>query len=369
MPTLQEIIEQFRPSVVQIATKGGTGTGFFVGSPYNLIVTNNHVVKDARKVIVKGRSFEKILAPVVFADERYDLAFLLPPPAAAALPGIALGDYSTLRDGADVLAIGHPFGLNYTATQGVVSRADRVQGGIHYIQTDTAINPGNSGGPLVNEHGEVVGVNTFIIKGGDNLGFALPVSYLREALDQYLPVRGEVTLRCPSCTALVTESTLEAGQYCPSCGTKIVFPKSGEGEDAPPSGIAKTIEDVLTRLDKNPEVARNGFNRWEVEEGSATIRISYNPENFFIISDAHLCGLPRQNIAVLYTYLLKENYAQPGVLFSLQGDNIVLSSLLYDLDLTTDEGEAAFRNLFQKADYYDGVLMEQYGCRPILEEK
>src|SRR5205814_7233075 len=121
-----------------------------------------------------------------------------------------------VQDGDEVLAIGHPYGLNYTATQGVVSRADRVQQGIHYIQIDAAINPGNSGGPLVNEEGEVLGVNTFIIKGGDNLGFALPVSYLKEALDQYLPIKGETAIRCPSCGTVVTEKTLDNGEYCPN---------------------------------------------------------------------------------------------------------------------------------------------------------
>ena len=130
-------------------------------------------------------------------------------------PSLKLGDYGQVKDGDDVLAIGHPYGLNYTATQGVVSRVDRVQQGLKYIQTDTAINPGNSGGPLVNDLGEVIGVNTFIIKGGDNLGFALPSSYLKEALEQYKPVRGEVVVRCPSCSTLVTAENIDEGKYCP----------------------------------------------------------------------------------------------------------------------------------------------------------
>ena len=89
----------------------------------------------------------------------------------------------TTKDGEVVVAIGHPFGLNYTATQGVISKVDRIRDGVKYIQIDAAINPGNSGGPLVNKEGEVIGINSFIIRGGDNLGFALPVSYLKEALD------------------------------------------------------------------------------------------------------------------------------------------------------------------------------------------
>jgi len=76
--TIQEIIEQYHDAVVQIATKSGTGTGFYLRD-YDLIITNNHVVGDSRKVTVKGRSFDKRLAPVVFSDSKYDLAFLTPP--------------------------------------------------------------------------------------------------------------------------------------------------------------------------------------------------------------------------------------------------------------------------------------------------
>jgi len=77
-----------------------------------------------------------------------------------------------MKDGDAVVAIGHPFGLNYTATQGVISKVDRIREGLKYIQIDAAINPGNSGGPLVNMSGEIIGVNSFIIRG--EITWALP---------------------------------------------------------------------------------------------------------------------------------------------------------------------------------------------------
>ena len=366
---IQDVIERYQNAVVQIATKGGTGTGFYLQA-YDLIVTNNHVVRDAHHATIKGRTFGKQLSRVVLADEKHDIAFLMPPKNVNDFPDLHLGDYGVLKDGDEVVAIGHPYGLNYTATQGVISRVARVQQGIRYIQIDAAINPGNSGGPLVNEQGEVVGVNTFIIKGGDNLGFALPVSYLKEALDQYLPIRGELAIRCPSCSTLVTRQNLDNDKYCPNCGTKIDFPVEVAGEEEDPvSGMAKTIEDILEKLGHNPDIARTGQNRWEIEVGSARVKVSFNPENYFIISDAILCQLPRQNIATLYTYLLKENYHMRSKLFSLQGDNIVLSSLIYDMELSVENGTPLFDDLFRKADFYDTLLIEQYGCQPILEEQ
>jgi serine protease Do len=365
--TIQETIEHYQNAVVQIATKTGTGTGFYLPA-YDLIVTNNHVIRDMRQATIKGRNFGKQLSPVVFTDERYDLAFLLPPKNVTDFPDLRLGEYSEIKDGDEVIAIGHPYGLNYTATQGVVSRVDRVQQGIRYIQIDAAINPGNSGGPLVNDQGEVVGVNTFIIKGGDNLGFALPVSYLKEALEQYLPMRGQTVIRCPSCSTLVMPETLENGKYCPNCGTKIEFPAQDDAGEPPVTGIAKTLEDILSKLGHNVSLARTGQNRWEVEAGSARVRISYNPDNYFIISDVFLCRLPKQGIADVYQYLLQENFGMQGKLFSMQGENIVLSSLLYDLELSVESGESMFRDLFERADAYDTILIEKYGCQPILEE-
>jgi serine protease Do len=366
--SIQETIELYQNTVVQIATKTGTGTGFYLHS-YDLIITNHHVVKDNRQVTMKGRTFDKVLANVVFSDSKYDIAFLLPPLDFHALPELKLGNYEQLHDGDAVIAIGHPYGLNYTATQGVISRVDRVQGGIKYIQIDAAINPGNSGGPLIDEAGEVVGVNTFIIKGGDNLGFALPVSYLKEALDQYAPLRDAVVIRCPTCSTLVTEKTLDQGLYCPTCGTKIEFPQTSDIIDDNVSGIAKTIEDILERLGYNRTLSRNGKNKWEIQKGAAKIKISYNPENYFIIGDAYLCQLPHQNIKPLYLYMLQENFKMHRMLFSTHNDIIVLSSINYDLDLTAESGADMFKNLFECANYYDGVLTTQYGCLPILEER
>ncbi|HET7896916.1 MAG TPA: trypsin-like peptidase domain-containing protein, partial [Flavisolibacter sp.] len=169
----QQIIELYRPAVIQIATQTSTGTGFYI-KEFDLIVTNEHVVGKNAEVTIAGRLFERTLARVLYTDKKHDLAFLQPP-AGLVMPEVKMGDYADMKDGDVVVAIGHPFGLNYTATQGVISKVDRVREGVKYIQIDAAINPGNSGGPLVNKKGEIIGINSFIIRGGDNLGFALPV--------------------------------------------------------------------------------------------------------------------------------------------------------------------------------------------------
>jgi len=364
----QEIIENYQPAIIQIASSGNTGTGFYLDT-YEIIVTNEHVVGKAAEVTIAGKSFPKMLSSVWYVDKKHDLAFLQPPPGAA-FPSLPLGRYDQMKDGDEVIAIGHPFGLNYTATQGVISKVDRVRQGLHFIQIDAAINPGNSGGPLVNVRGEITGVNTFIIKGGDNLGFALPVSYLKAALDLYLPYKGTPATRCPNCNFLVLPSNIDSARYCPSCGTEVKIPEMPVTEYSP-AGTAKVIEDILRDLGKDIRLAREGTNKWEVREGSAKIRITYSTETFFISGDAYLCQLPQdvQMIKALYQYLLEENYANAdGLVLSCVSQNIVLSGVLYDLDMTRESGTKLFQTLFKKADEYDNILIERFGCMPRLEE-
>jgi serine protease Do len=364
---VQAIIESFQTAIIQIATQTGTGTGFYI-KEFDMIITNNHVIDTNAEVTIAGKIFDKALSRVWYTDRKHDLAFL-EAPKNIDFPDVKLGRYETMKDGDEVIAIGHPYGLNYTATQGVISKVDRIRDGLKFIQIDAAINPGNSGGPLVNQQGEVIGINSFIIRGGDNLGFALPVSYLREALQLYLPNKGQASTRCFSCDFLVLASNIDSAKYCPSCGTEVKLPELPEKETEP-VGTAKIIEEILKDLGKDVKLAREGVNNWVVKEGSAKIRIIYNPENFFVAGDAYLCQLPADaaRIKPLYQFLLQENYRVNGLVLSCVKQNIVLSRIMYDLDITKENGTAAFRQLFIKADEYDDMLKKEYGCMDRLEE-
>lgn len=363
----QQIIELYRPAIIQIATQTSTGTGFYI-KEFDLIVTNEHVVGKNAEITMAGRLFDKRLGRVLYTDRKHDLAFV-EAPLDMALPEVKLGKYEETKDGDIVVAIGHPFGLNYTATQGVISKVDRIRDGVKYIQIDAAINPGNSGGPLVNKKGEIIGINSFIIKGGDNLGFALPVSYVKEALQLYLPYKGQSSTRCHSCNNLVLPSNIEATKYCPYCGTEVKLPQAAERE-AKPVGVAKTVEEILNELGKDVKLARDGNNNWSVKEGGAKIKINYNPENYFVAGDAYLCQLPANtaHIKPLYQFLLEENFKLDGLVLSCVKQNIVLSCIMYDLDMTKENGIDMFRDLFQKADFYDQLLEKEYECQELLEE-
>jgi S1-C subfamily serine protease len=184
----------------------GQGSGFIIDHDGH-VLTNYHVVADARQVEITLSNRKKYRATIVGTDRSHDLAIVQI--KAPDLTPMVLGDSKNLQVGQKVYAIGNPFGLAGTLTSGIVSSIRSVQepNGINIdeaIQTDAAINPGNSGGPLLNSHGEVIGINTMIASSvGQNagIGFAIPINTAKAVLNDLLtlgrvrrPVLGVITL-------------------------------------------------------------------------------------------------------------------------------------------------------------------------------
>src|SRR2546430_6828661 len=169
----------------------GQGSGFIIDKDGH-VLTNYHVIADARQVEVTLHNRKKYRATVVGTDRSHDLAVIQI--KAPDLTPMVLGESKNLQVGQKVYAIGNPFGLAGTLTNGIVSSIRSVQepNGINIdeaIQTDAAINPGNSGGPLLNSHGEVIGINTMIASSvGQNagIGFAIPINTAKAVLNDLL---------------------------------------------------------------------------------------------------------------------------------------------------------------------------------------
>lgn len=167
----------------------GTGSGFIIKSD-GLILTNAHVVDgtDTVSVMIDGREMR---GRVLGADTVTDVAVVKV--EATNLPTVSLGNSDQLRPGEWAIAIGNPLGLDNTVTVGIVSATGRSSSQVRvpdkrvsFIQTDAAINPGNSGGPLLNQRGEVIGMNTAIIGGAQGLGFAIPINTAQRIADQLI---------------------------------------------------------------------------------------------------------------------------------------------------------------------------------------
>ena len=177
--------------------EGGLGSGVIISSD-GYILTNNHVVDGATDVRVTMPDRREYKATVIGTDAKTDIALIKID--ASNLPAITIGNSAKLQIGDEVLAIGNPYGVGQTVTMGIVSATGRTGLGIEeyedFIQTDASINPGNSGGALVNDRGELVGINTAILSGnsGGNqgIGFAVPVNLARQVMDQ-IETHGHVT--------------------------------------------------------------------------------------------------------------------------------------------------------------------------------
>ena len=350
----QKILETYIENIIQIMTPYGTGTGFIID---DLIITNSHVVSGLKEVVISAKKVQRTIAQVIYDDPYFDLAFIkydfIKPKNPLTLAT------KNVEDGDTTIAIGHPYGLNYTATEGIVSRASRLQGDLEYIQIDAAINPGNSGGPLLNAKGEVTGVNTFIIQNANNLGFSLPFFYLREAIDNFKLYNSQNVIKCPSCKNLIKESEIK-NDYCPECGVKLETARMRR-KGYNPTGPTKLLEEILDALDINVTLSRRSQASWRVDRGTARIDINYY-ENGIIIGDSKLCAIPSQNIDKIYDFMLNENEKLSYLQFSLNENSIFLSYLIVDSSLTQKEGKIALQRLFEYANKYDDILINEYGA-------
>jgi hypothetical protein len=179
-PKWADVVAHALPAVVVIETDEGLASGFII-KPDGLIVTNNHVVANAKEMAVKLQSGEVYRkAYLLSSDPSNDLAFLKI--EAVDLPTILLGNSNYVQLGDEVLLIGTPQGLEQTVSNGVISGI-RIDNGVRVLQTSAAASPGSSGGPLLNRSGEAVGVMSFKFVNGENLNFTIPSNYVRGKLD------------------------------------------------------------------------------------------------------------------------------------------------------------------------------------------
>ena len=193
--SLIDIFEKSEESIVQVSvlrgeSDGGMGSGF-VYSDEGYVITNQHVVQDAERVMITFLDGEAYIGNVIGTDRDLDIAVVKVEPTNTYLQPIKIGDSSELKVGEKIAAIGNPFGLSGSMTSGIVSQMGRLlpqETGYSIpdvIQTDAAINPGNSGGPLINMKGEVVGINTAIQSATgefSGIGFAVPANTVKKVV-------------------------------------------------------------------------------------------------------------------------------------------------------------------------------------------
>ena len=176
------IIEDTVKSVVTIKTDISQGTGFIIEET-GYIVTNAHVMEGANAAGIITHDGEIHNVALIGADSLMDIALLK---IEGDYEKLTLADSDDIQVGESVIAIGNPYGLEFTVTQGIVSQIHRTgsNGLSAYIQIDAPLNPGNSGGPLINKQGKAIGINNFKIGSGESLGFALESNYVKNTVNE-----------------------------------------------------------------------------------------------------------------------------------------------------------------------------------------
>jgi len=187
---VKDLVQRYGEAVISIETPSGKGSGFLINDA-GYAVTNDHVIQGETRVaavlyqnVPSGLARRRIEnVEIVALNPFVDLALLkLPPQKDLKYSHVILGGLEDLNAGEGVFAIGNPLGLERSVSQGIISTRNRNFEGLVYLQTDAAINPGNSGGPLFNLAGEVIGVTNMKATQGDNLGFAIPINYVKDFL-------------------------------------------------------------------------------------------------------------------------------------------------------------------------------------------
>jgi serine protease Do len=190
----EDFFKRFFGDAPERMPRRGLGSGVII-DPSGLALTNAHVVEGATSIDIVTVDGAKHTAKVVGTDKKTDLAVVQLDGGTKTFPFVPLGNSDESQVGDWVIAVGSPFGLQATVTSGIISAKARQIGAGPYdefIQTDAAINPGNSGGPLVNMRGEVVGINTAIVRGGSGIGFAIPSNVAKRVASE-LRTSGKVT--------------------------------------------------------------------------------------------------------------------------------------------------------------------------------
>jgi serine protease Do len=233
----------------------GLGSGFVVSAD-GFIVTNAHVVENAEEITVRFSDKRELIAKVIGADTRSDVAVIKV--EATGLPVVKIGDTKKLRVGEWVIAIGSPFGFSNTVTAGIVSATSRENlsgdpnlDAVPFIQTDVAVNPGNSGGPLLNMRGEVVGINSQIFSRTGSfagISFAIPIDYAFNVADQLMKtgkvVRGRIGVGIQNVTKDLADS-LGLGKAAGAAVSNVE-----DGSPAAKAGLE--VGDVILKIDGRP---------------------------------------------------------------------------------------------------------------------
>ncbi len=245
----EEIFENVADSIVSIRTTKGSGSGVLIDSR-GIVATNKHVVEKNKYVLIGFKDKTYIKGKVLRSYLDTDLAFIRADLSSLPMNSSLLLAFSSAtktlkfqrsdpRVGESIFAIGHPLGLDYTLTKGIISATKRIIDSQEYLQIDASINPGNSGGGLYNAYGELIGINTMGYAETQGINFAIPISLIREKYEDLLSdVKQGYTHYCTVCGF-----SSKTEKYCENCGSRLDSDENSDEFDEIIKSLNKIADD------------------------------------------------------------------------------------------------------------------------------
>lgn len=341
-------------AIYKVTQARGSGSCFYL-KEYDLFVTNHHVVEGFREVAIEDHFRRRYLARVVLTHPDQDIALLKAENDFSFLPALQLTKEKA-RTGERIYVAGFPFGIPFTVTEGAVSSPLQFIDGRYRIQTDAAVNPGNSGGAMFNAKGEVVAITSSKFTNADNMGFGIPVSFLRPMLEESKNIDlQKLNIQCSCCDAIIAEDE----EYCPECGNKLPFYLFNERQL---SDLAVYCEKAIEAMGIPPVLTRTGQESWTFHKNKPEIRIFVYRQQFLICTSP-INLLPKKNFAPLLRYLLKP--ASSCYQLGLDENQIFLSYRVHLTDIQADKASVIRRKITEFATEADRMalyLSEEFGC-------
>lgn len=335
-----------------ISSAWNTGTGFIIKG-YDFIITTIQVVGFSKEVVVRHKKHGKFTTKVIFIDNSNGLVFLEFPFKNESSIDILNFELAVVEQPVRIFHSNYNNELIYDSAE--ITNNLFVHSNLKHLLIELQNNLKVSGSIISNNRDEIVGLTKYIEK--ENLFLGLPAKYLLKSMEEFSVVN-QTSVRCPSCLNIVKNKKI-INNICPSCSANIkdellfdFIPKTSKTD--------LNIENSIKKLGYKLESTRLGKHFWEINEGSATIFIRYEPKQRFVVAFSKLLDLNGNNSLKIYKYLLSENKNIGSFSFSLNENSVFLSApYIYDDNFNEEYAQELFADLFKKADYYDDIIKDK----------
>jgi len=348
--------------IFKIITKDGSGSGFAIQGQ-NYIVTNCHVVDNAKEVAIEDINKNRYLGKVAMVNPYVDIAFIKSDDIKnLSNSPIMLDANLKIEDGDRVYICGYPFGMPFTITKGIISSKEQIFDNQKYIQTDAAINPGNSGGAMLTEDNRLIGVVESKISNADNMGFAIPYYNLIKELNDYskCDIDG-FCLKCNSCGSFLTKKS----SFCPNCGGAI---KEYIFDDKEETFLETIINSSLKLTNINPTLAIVGNERWEFYYQGILIRLFKITDTIFSTYSL-LCQMPKDNLSKLLEEIASNRYDRFKIGIDKDKNSLVMfyRFALTDLNISSYRREIItyLSNYIKNSKKLSDYFINKYNCTKV----